>query len=88
MTEPPLPTQVATWLPRNFAGAGEPEIEAGEWLRCLNDTGPDERLLVWEGVAGRGLVAVVDFATQRRAPAARIYEGWGTHPATQAANRS
>lgn len=75
--ERPLPTQAATWLPPNYTGAGYPDIEDGEWLRCLKDTGPAERLVVWEGVAGRGLVAVVDFATQRRAPAARAYEGWG-----------
>ena len=77
MTRPPHPTQLDTWLPQNFRGAGEPDIEEGEWLRCLKDTGEDERLIVWEGAAGRGLVAVVDFASQRSMAAARIYEGWG-----------
>lgn len=75
--ETPIPTQTATWLPRNYTGAADPDIEEGEWLRCLRDTGPDERLVVWEGVAGRGLVAIVDYSTQRRAPVARVYEGWG-----------
>lgn len=28
-------------------------------------------------MAGRGLVAVVDFAKQRRTPTTRVYEGWG-----------
>lgn len=74
---PPLPTQVQTWLPHNFAGAGEPDIQEGEWLRCLKDTAGSDRLIVWEGAAGRGLVAVVDFAAQRRMPAVGIYEGWG-----------
>jgi hypothetical protein len=77
MTEPPHPTQLGTWLPHNFAGAGEPDIEEGEWLRCLKDTGEDERLIVWEGAAGRGLVAIVDFASQRSMAAAGVYEGWG-----------
>lgn len=73
----PLPTQAATWLPPNYTGAGDPDIGEGEWLRCLKETGPTERLAVWEGVAGRGLVAVVDFAKQRRAPTTRVHEGWG-----------
>lgn len=50
--EPPHPTQVGTWLPQNFGGAGYPDVEEGEWLRCLKDTGEAERLIIWEGAAG------------------------------------
>jgi hypothetical protein len=69
------PTQVEAWLPGDLEEG--PDSPEGQWLTCLRDTGPDDRLVVWEGASGRGLIAVVDFAAQRRRPAARITEGWG-----------
>jgi hypothetical protein len=70
----PVPTQIEFWRPGDLSGEA---TERGQWLTCLRETHRLDRLVVWEGVNGRGLVAVVDFAEQRRSPAARVFEGWG-----------
>ena len=69
----PIPTQIELWQPGDLVDEAD---EHGQWLTCLRDTGPNDRLVVWEGAHGRGLVAVVDFAEQRRSTAPRVYEGW------------
>jgi hypothetical protein len=71
---PPHPTQLHVWKPGRLEDAPGPE---GQWLTCLRDTRANDRLVVWEGLAGRGLVAVIDFDQQRSSPAARVFEGWG-----------
>lgn len=80
----PLPGQVCTWLPtRSGFGAAEPKApegaSGGEWLYCLKFTEPGDRQVVWSGVDGLGIVAVVDFcgAVRPRSSNPSRYEGWG-----------
>lgn len=50
----------------------------GQWLYCLKGTRSGDRQIVWSGVNGRGLIAVVDFSgAVRPRRAAGKYEGWG-----------
>lgn len=77
----PLPTHVVTWHPDNYDG--QDGIGAGQWLYSTKDTGPGDRQIVWSGIRGAGLVAVVDFqrevrprSAQPAAGARRLYEGW------------
>jgi hypothetical protein len=75
-----MPTQICTWLEKNSGYDGSDLEEPGEsqWLYCLKDTWPGERQIVWSGVHGRGIIAVVDFSGEvrprRKNP--RLYEGW------------
>ena len=79
----PLPSQIHTWLPERSGFDGTARLSAKpEWLRCLRDTAPGDRLLVWSGRDGRGLIAVVDFSGEVRqcsevSPSSGCYEGWG-----------
>jgi len=81
----PLPGQVCTWLPVR-SGFDVPEADRaeggaadGEWLYCLKFTEPGDRQVIWSGVDGSGIIAVVDFngAVRRRESNSRLYEGWG-----------
>ena len=76
--------QICTWLPENSGFEGGEEVpddrsSRGEWLYCLRDTQPGDRQLVWSGVKGRGIIAVVDFSGEVRPRHEREgrYEGWG-----------
>lgn len=58
---------------------GEHWVDAfggGEYLRCLKDTLPGDRQVVWEGRHGRGIVGVVDFGDYRRGVRRGVYERW------------
>lgn len=80
LTGGPLPVQVCTWLPeRSGYEGGIHEVDAGEWLYCLKGTEPGDRQVVWSGVHGKGIIAVVDFSgeVRRRSSSGRLYEGWG-----------
>jgi len=84
-----LPTQVCTWLPRESNYAANPPRDSqpsdvGQWLYCLKATERGDRQIVWSGVHGDGLFAVVDFTGEVRArvpnedgKVRRGYEGWG-----------
>ncbi|MDQ2765410.1 MAG: hypothetical protein M3Y22_18610 [Pseudomonadota bacterium] len=75
---------MATWLPDR-----SPPIEPGEsskeWLYCLKGTRLGDRQVVWQGVHGPGVAAVVDFNGEvrpREATKAKgRYEGWGVFTA-------
>jgi len=81
----PLPVQVCTWLHvrSGFDVSDEEALESGasdgEWLYCLRATEPGDRQVIWSGVNGRGIIAVVDFsgAVRRRESNPRLYESWG-----------
>ena len=84
----PLPVQVSTWLPERSGFGVDDEFDTspsdGEWLYCLKGTQPGDRQVVWSGVHGRGIVAVVDFSGEVRprsssvgATGRQLYEGWG-----------
>jgi hypothetical protein len=82
----PLPVQVCTWLDVRSGYDGiEPEAGSseerpeGEWLYCLKGTQPGDRQVIWSGVEGRGIIAVVDFdgAVRRRPDNPQRYHGWG-----------
>lgn len=76
----PLPTQIHTWHPQNYGAAPDDELD-GEWLYCKRLTQAGERMLVWSGRTGAGIVAVVDFegsVRPRTHGAKGNYEGWGT----------
>jgi hypothetical protein len=75
----PLPTQICPWLSDRSGYDGTTTgVSDGQWLYCLKGTRPGDRQIVWSGVNGRGLIAVVDFsgAVRPRSAAGR-YEGWG-----------
>lgn len=84
-TDGPLPVQVCTWLPIRSGfdvteeDAAEDAAADGEWLYCLKFTQPGDRQVIWSGVDGHGIIAVVDFigAVRRRKSNPRLYEGWG-----------
>jgi hypothetical protein len=76
-----LPTQVCTWTPREsgFDWTGAKGACEPEWLYCLKGTAAGTRQIVWSGVEGSGLLAVVDFSgdVRERAGKPGRYEGWG-----------
>ena len=76
-----LPTQVCTWTPREsgFDWTGEEGASEPEWLYCLKRTVAGDRQIIWSGVEGSGLLAVVDFSgdVRERAVKPGLYEGWG-----------
>lgn len=67
----PLPRQIAVWQQQHISE----EEGDGQWLNALRDTLPGDRMIVAEG-RGRGLVLVVDFATDAQ-PANGRYYAWG-----------
>src|SRR5450755_735406 len=71
-----LPSQVIVWNPENIGPGG---ADTGEYLRCLKDTLPGDRQIVWEGRRGRGIVGVVDFGDYRRVVGRGVYERWGRY---------
>jgi hypothetical protein len=76
-----LPTQVCTWMPResNFDWTGAKGASEPQWLYCLKGTRAGDRQIIWSGVEGSGLLAVVDFSgdVRERADKRGRYEGWG-----------
>ena len=76
-----LPTQVCTWTPREsgFDWTGQERASQPEWLYCLKGTVAGSRQIIWSGVEGSGLLAVVDFSgdVRERAGKRGLYEGWG-----------
>jgi hypothetical protein len=76
-----LPTQVCTWTLREsgFDWTGGEGASEPEWLYCLKGTVAGDRQVIWSGVEGSGLLAVVDFSGDRRERAGKRgrYEGWG-----------
>lgn len=87
----PLPVQVCTWLSEQSgyqpSKPAAPGASDGEWLFCLKHTKPGDRQVVWSGVGGSGIIAVVDFSGEVRPRAPRpgtgrasnrqLSEGWG-----------
>lgn len=73
--EGPIANQLIAWNAFNFGHEGG--RSKSEFLRCLKDTKPGDRQVVWEASGGRGLVAVVDFGSEARTNSAGQYERWG-----------
>jgi hypothetical protein len=72
---------VCTWTPREsgFDWTGGDAASEPEWLYCLKGTVAGDRQIIWSGVSGKGLLAIVDFSgdVRERTGKPGLYEGWG-----------